>query len=83
LPVRIVCSCQDELLLFSLENLFLALEATHFVGTRGSNWNRLIDELRGVWPGDVASCCQPYAEVACNEVQLLAHGDECTTFANW
>ena len=32
-----------------LSQLFLALECDHFAGTRNSNWNRLIDELRGVW----------------------------------
>ncbi|CAM9963920.1 unnamed protein product, partial [Phaeothamnion confervicola] len=36
----------DSLFIFSLVNLFLAAEAQHFVGTRSSNWNRLIDELR-------------------------------------
>ncbi|KAG5189461.1 hypothetical protein JKP88DRAFT_146856, partial [Tribonema minus] len=59
----------DDLILFSLENLLLALEATHFVGSRGSNWNRLIDELRMLWPGDLKSCCAPYAEVGCNPPQ--------------
>jgi hypothetical protein len=43
----------------------LALEATHFVGTRGSNWNRLIDELRTVWPAHEIGCCNTYIEVGC------------------
>ena len=30
------------------------------VGTRNSNWNRLIDELRCVW---VDKCHHPYVEV--------------------
>jgi hypothetical protein len=32
-----------------LLQLTLALEADAWIGTRGSNWNRLIDELRCVW----------------------------------
>ena len=40
--------------------LFIALEADAWVGTRGSNWNRLIDELRCVW---VPKCQNVYVEV--------------------
>ena len=40
--------------------LLMALECDAWVGTRGSNWNRLIDELRCVW---VPKCMQPYVEV--------------------
>lgn len=40
--------------------LLMALECDVFVGTRGSNWNRLIDELRCVW---VSKCSAPYFEV--------------------
>ena len=40
--------------------LLMALECDAFVGTRGSNWNRLIDELRCVWVG---KCSSPYFEV--------------------
>jgi hypothetical protein len=40
--------------------LLLALEADAWVGTRGSNWNRLIDELRCVW---VAKCANIFVEV--------------------
>ena len=40
--------------------LFIALEADAWVGTRGSNWNRLIDELRCVW---VPKCQNIFAEV--------------------
>ncbi len=32
-----------------LPQLTLALEADAWIGTRGSNWNRLIDELRCGW----------------------------------
>jgi hypothetical protein len=40
--------------------LFIALEADGWVGTRGSNWNRLLDELRCVW---VPKCQNVYVEV--------------------
>ena len=40
--------------------LLMALECDTFVGTRGSNWNRLIDELRCVWVG---KCFSPYMEM--------------------
>jgi hypothetical protein len=40
--------------------LLMALEADAWVGTRGSNWNRLIDELRCVW---VPKCQLPFTEV--------------------
>jgi hypothetical protein len=43
-----------------LLKLTLALEADAWVGTRNSNWNRLIDELRCVW---VDKCQHPYVEV--------------------
>jgi hypothetical protein len=43
-----------------LLKLTLALEADAWIGTRGSNWNRLIDELRCVW---VDKCLLPYVEV--------------------
>lgn len=43
-----------------LLQLTLALEADAWIGTRGSNWNRLIDELRCVW---VDKCQHPYVEV--------------------
>jgi hypothetical protein len=44
----------------NLLQLMLALEADAWLGTRGSNWNRLIDELRCVW---VDKCLHPYVEV--------------------
>ena len=40
--------------------LFIALEADAWVGTRGSNWNRLIDELRCVW---LPKCQNVFMEV--------------------
>jgi hypothetical protein len=40
--------------------LLMALECDGWVGTRGSNWNRLIDELRCIW---VPKCHHPYVEV--------------------
>ena len=43
-----------------LLQLLLALECDAWVGTRGSNWNRLIDELRCVW---VPKCQHVYHEV--------------------
>ena len=43
-----------------LLQLLLALECDGWVGTRGSNWNRLIDELRCVW---VPKCQHVYHEV--------------------
>jgi len=43
-----------------LLQLVMALEADAWIGTRGSNWNRLIDELRCVW---VDKCVNPYVEV--------------------
>jgi hypothetical protein len=43
-----------------LLQLLMALEADAWVGTRGSNWNRLIDELRCVW---VDKCQGVFVEV--------------------
>jgi hypothetical protein len=42
-----------------LLQLLMALEADAWVGTRGSNWNRLIDEMRCVW---VDKCQGVYVE---------------------
>ncbi|KAK6333081.1 hypothetical protein TWF718_010905 [Orbilia javanica] len=39
--------------------LFFAIEAPHIIGTRGSGWNRMIDELRCIW----VDCRTPYMEV--------------------
>jgi len=49
------------LILGHLLQLLMALEADAWIGTRGSNWNRLIDELRCVW---VDKCHYSYVEVA-------------------
>ena len=43
-----------------LLQLYMALKCDVFVGTRGSNWNRLIDELRCIF---VDKCQQPFLEV--------------------
>ena len=43
-----------------LLQLLMALECDAFVGTVGSNWNRLINEFRCIW---VPKCGAPYAEV--------------------
>jgi hypothetical protein len=40
--------------------ILLALECDAWVGTRGSNWNRIIDELRCVW---VPKCQNVFEEV--------------------
>ena len=45
----------------SMALLAVHLEADHFVGTRFSNWCRLIDELRLVGPHP--ACCLPYVDV--------------------
>jgi hypothetical protein len=49
-----------ETFLGHLLQLLMSLEADAWVGTRGSNWNRLIDELRCVW---VDKCPHAYLEV--------------------
>jgi hypothetical protein len=51
---------QHALVLGHLLQLLMALEADAWIGTRGSNWNRLIDELRCVW---VDKCQHTYVEV--------------------
>jgi len=43
-----------------LLQLLLALECDAWIGTRSSNWNRMIDELRCIW---VPKCSMPYVEV--------------------
>lgn len=60
----------DEETLHSLLNLWIALEATHFVGQLGSNWNRLIDELRRVWVGnyETGGSSTRFIEVGCEHL---------------
>ena len=54
--------------LHSLLNLWIAVECKHFVGQLGSNWNRLVDELRRVWVGGAhMGCCTRYVEVGCGQ----------------
>jgi len=43
-----------------LQQMMMSLEADAWVGTRGSNWNRLLDELRCIW---VDKCGNSYVEV--------------------
>lgn len=47
-----------------LLQLLMSLESDAWVGTLGSNWNRLLFELRCVW---VPKCTQPYVEVGTEE----------------
>ena len=58
---RLGVSTQQHLL-----NLLIALECSAFVGTRGSNWNRLIDELRCIW---VPNCNGIYVEAGDNAAE--------------
>jgi len=51
---------RTEMTLGWMLQLIIALEADGWVGTRGSGWNRLIDQLRCVW---VAGCKKPILEV--------------------
>jgi hypothetical protein len=55
---------QRGLVLGHFLQLLMALEADAWIGTRGSNWNRLIDELRCVW---VDKCHHIYSEVGSTE----------------
>jgi hypothetical protein len=50
----------QETFMGHLLQLLMSLEADAWVGTRSSNWNRLIDELRCVW---VDKCPNAYVEV--------------------
>jgi len=49
-----------------LLSLFVSLESTYFVGTLGSNWSRLVDELRRVWAAPSDGCCTQMVEVDCD-----------------
>ena len=44
----------------NLLQLFMSLEADSWIGTRESNWHRLVDELRCVW---VNKCSLPYEDI--------------------
>ena len=44
--------------------MVMSMEADAWVGTRGSNWNRLLDELRCIW---VDKCGLSYTEVGTPE----------------
>jgi hypothetical protein len=67
----------DEETLHSLLNLWVALEATYFVGQLGSNWNRLIDELRRVWVGeyDTGGSSTRFIEVGCEHLDCKVNTD--------
>lgn len=47
-----------------LLQLLMSLECDAWIGTRGSNWNRVLDELRCTW---VDKCNRPYVEVGTDE----------------
>ena len=47
-----------------LQQMVMSMECDAWVGTRGSNWNRLLDELRCVW---VDKCGLPFTEVGTPE----------------
>ncbi len=49
-----------ETFLGHLLQLLMSIEADAWVGTRSSNWNRLVDELRCVW---VDKCHNAFVEV--------------------
>ncbi|RPB21637.1 hypothetical protein L211DRAFT_851351 [Terfezia boudieri ATCC MYA-4762] len=46
-----------------LQQLIMALECDLVIGTRGSGWNRMIDELRCVWGTGAGGCKAPFMEV--------------------
>uniref|UniRef100_A0A0G4HXT5 Transmembrane protein n=1 Tax=Chromera velia CCMP2878 TaxID=1169474 RepID=A0A0G4HXT5_9ALVE len=48
-----------QLMLRHLLQLMMQLEVDAWVGTRKSNWNRMVDELRCVW---VPKCPNPYVD---------------------
>jgi hypothetical protein len=51
---------KTKITLSHVQQLLMTLEADGWIGTRGSNWNRLIDVLRCVW---VPKCQMRYEEV--------------------
>jgi len=50
---------RTEMTIKWMQQLIMAVECDTIVGTRGSGWNRMIDELRCVW----IDCRKPYLEV--------------------
>lgn len=52
----------DVVVLHALEGLLVHVGAAAWVGTRASNWDRLIDELRQTWAG-AAEVEAPYVAV--------------------
>ena len=61
---------QRKIILGHILQLFMALEADAWIGTRGSNWNRLIDELRCVW---IDKCQNMYVEVGTISQESLGY----------
>jgi len=57
---RIQAGTQRNMILSHILQLTMALESDAYIGTRSSNWNRLIDELRCVW---VDKCQFSFVEV--------------------
>jgi len=55
---------KTKMLLHWLQQIMMALECDAWIGTRASNWNSLIDELRCVW---IAKCRGPFVEVGESE----------------
>ncbi|KAL7266888.1 hypothetical protein RUND412_010547 [Rhizina undulata] len=54
---------RTEMTIKWMQQLIMAVECDTIVGTRGSGWNRMIDELRCVW----VDCRKPYLEVGVPE----------------
>ena len=50
----------SNLMHMHIMQLMISLESDAVIGTLGSNWNRLIAELRCVW---LPKCSTPYVEV--------------------
>jgi len=51
---------RQDFAMYHLLELQMSLEADGWIGTRASNWNRMIDELRCIW---VSKCEMPFVEV--------------------
>ena len=69
-PVVIAGADHDKPAEWMLQ-LLMAIEASYVLGTRGSGWNRMIDELRCIW----VDCRTPYIEVGPFEdwVRMVPH----------
>jgi len=58
---------RQDFAMYHLLELQMSMEADGWIGTRASNWNRMIDELRCIW---VSKCQMPFVEVG------DIHGDD-------